>query len=145
MHTVLSLMLFLFTQTLVFATANPALVAYQLPYDQYIGQVVEPIQGSAEWMTQKALGEQYSLAWIETYVPQALAQGFVFTYQKQLSPILPAEHIQLGKAVERGELYEVPFICTDGPSLLWGTFVWMKEAQDGDLQLVSLSFERQAP
>ena len=101
----------------------------QLPTDAMIGQIVRGEAGSAEEITKQALGEPYGLVWLERYVSEILRKAFANTYNEQLVSLLPAEQVQVGRAMVRSGLYEVPF-CFHSPIYHWGTMVWTSNEKD---------------
>jgi len=111
--------------------------SYKLPVDFYIGQIIEPAENSIEEQSLEALKEPYTPAWIETYIPEGMRQGFVHTYDHLLSDHLPSEELQIGKPVKLGSLVEIPFRVFS-PKPLIGLLVWV-ESDEGDPFLLSLS------
>ncbi len=128
----LLIMLILFIVPLTANEAKSFQEAYeaQLPNDATIGQIVRGEVGSAEEVTRQALGESYGPAWLEDYVSEVLRKAFTNTYDQQLVSLLPAKHVQIGRAVVRSDLYEVPF-CLQTPTYRWGTMVWTRNENDG--------------
>lgn len=102
----------------------------QLPSDATIGQIVRGVAGSAEEITHQALEESYGPVWLERYVSEVLRKAFTNTYDKQLASLLPAKHVQVGRAVVRSGLVEVPF-CVHTPNYRWGTMVWTNNEDTG--------------
>jgi hypothetical protein len=94
-----------------------------------IGQIVRGEAGSAEEITKQALGEPYGPVWLERYVSEILRKAFANTYNEQLVSLLPAEQVQVGRAMVRSGLYEVPF-CFHSPIYHWGTMVWTSNEKD---------------
>lgn len=123
--------------TTAFARSLASAFSYKLPVDSFIGQIVEPQPNSIEEQTKEALKDGYSPAWIETYVPEGMRQGFVHTYNHLLADLLPAEQLQIGKAIQFGSLVEVPFRIF-APVPLSGMLVWV-ESDEGEPYLLSLS------
>ena len=111
--------------------------SYKLPVDFYIGQIIEPAENSIEEQSLEALKEPYTPAWVETYIPEGMRQGFVHTYDHLLSSYLPSEKLQIGKPVKIGALVEIPFRMFS-PKPLIGLLVWV-ENDEGDPFLLSLS------
>jgi hypothetical protein len=111
--------------------------SYKLPVDFYIGQIIEPTENSIEEQSLDALKEPYTPAWIETYIPEGMRQGFVHTYDHLLSDYLPSAELQIGKPVKLGSLVEIPFRVFS-PKPLIGLLVWV-ESDEGDPFLLSLS------
>ncbi len=111
--------------------------SYKLPVDFYIGQIVEPARNTLEEQSLSALKEPYTPAWIETYIPEGMRQGFVHTYDHLLSNHLPSKELQIGKPVKIGALVEIPFRVFS-PKPLVGVLVWV-ESDDGNPFLLSLS------
>lgn len=110
---------------------------YLLPLNSDIGQIVEPDKTRIEYYAREALQSPYSVQWVSTYVPPSLEAGFVFTYNDLLAALLPAQGIQMGRAVQRTHLWEVGFVITE-PGYRWGSMVWMDQG-DGRWALLSIS------
>ncbi len=125
----------LFAPTALLAVNFP--LEYQLPFDTYIKQVVEEDPSSVEEQTRRALQSSYGPSFI-ALVPQSIQSAFVATYNDILPSILPASNIQIGKARERNNIFEVPFSIHQ-ENYLYGTFVWTKN-EEGQLVLLSLVF-----
>jgi hypothetical protein len=119
------------------STAGAA--AYLLPINRDIGQIVEAEEGTVEQFSRQALQEEYSLAWMDRYVPVGIQQGFAYTWANTLSTLLPASMVQIGAPVKRGSRVEVPF-CVLEPTYRWGTLIWLEEAE-GQWALLSLAIE----
>ncbi|MFA7560162.1 MAG: hypothetical protein WCY61_05490 [Sphaerochaeta sp.] len=132
-----SVLIIILLATSAFASSLAAAFSYKLPVDLFIGQVVEPQSSSIEEQSKEALKEGYSPSWIETYVPEGMRQGFVHTYNHLLANLLPAEQLQIGKAIQFGSLVEVPFRIF-APVPLSGMLVWV-ESDEGEPYLLSLS------
>lgn len=113
---------------------------YLLPIDSHIGQIVLPEPGSVEYQAHVALSSPYSLTWIETFVPEFLRSGFTFAYDDLLSGLLPVSQLQIGRAMQRGHLFEVPFTYHE-PYNGWGTTIWMLN-EDEHFVLLSISLEQ---
>jgi hypothetical protein len=111
----------------------------QLPSDASIGQIVRGEEGSAEAITRQALMASYGPAWLEQYVSAVLRKAFTNTYDQQLVSLLPANQVQVGKAVVRSDLYEVPF-CVHEPDYRWGTMVWNR-GEDERWVLLAIKIE----
>ncbi|MDY0290290.1 MAG: hypothetical protein RBR15_15795 [Sphaerochaeta sp.] len=107
-----------------------------LAQDSLTGQLVEPEEGSVEAFTAQALGEPYTLAWVERYVPEDVRYSFVRTFDQDLSLLLPQTMLTFGKAVHRQESLSVPFRY--GKEMRSGTFVWI-EMEPGEYTLLSIS------
>lgn len=122
-------------ETLSFPDAYEA----QLPSDASIGQIVRGEEGSAEAITRQALMASYGPAWLEQYVSAVLRKAFTNTYDQQLVSLLPANQVQVGKAVVRSDLYEVPF-CVHEPDYRWGTMVWNR-GEDERWVLLAIKIE----
>jgi len=122
-------------ETLPFHEAYEA----QLPSDASIGQIVRGEEGSAEAITRQALMTSYGPGWLEEYVSVVLRKAFTNTYDQQLVSLLPANQVQVGKAVVRSDLYEVPF-CVHGPDYRWGTMVWTR-GEDERWVLLAIKIE----
>ncbi len=127
----------LFVPSALLAVAFP--LEYQLPFDEYIKQVVEEDPSSVEEQTRRALQSSYGPSFI-AFVPQSVQSAFVATYNDILASILPASNIQIGKARERNNIFEVPFSIHQELSL-YGTFVWTKN-EEGQFVLLSLSINQ---
>ncbi|NLE15204.1 MAG: hypothetical protein GX626_04970 [Spirochaetales bacterium] len=108
-----------------------------LPIDKNIGQIIAVEPQSVEEQAKRSLSQDYSLAWIETYVPDSLRTGFVHTYDRLLAALLPLEQIQMATHIQRGHLLEVPF-CHHAPAYGYGSMTWMQN-EDGKFVLLSLS------
>ncbi|MGD9927910.1 MAG: hypothetical protein AB7S66_10210 [Sphaerochaeta sp.] len=122
-------------ETLSFPDAYEA----QLPSDASIGQIVRGEEGSAEAITRQALMASYGPAWLEQYVSAVLRRAFTNTYDQQLLSLLPAKQVQVGRAVVRSDLYEVPF-CVHEPDYRWGTMVWNR-GEDERWVLLAIKIE----
>ncbi len=122
-------------ETLSFPEAYGA----QLPSDASIGQIVSGEEGSAEAITRQALMNSYGPGWLEEYVSEVLRKAFTNTYDQQLVSLLPAKQVQVGKAVVRSDLYEVPF-CVHEPDYQWGTMVWTR-SEDERWVLLAIKIE----
>nr|WP_319475181.1 hypothetical protein [uncultured Sphaerochaeta sp.] len=122
-------------ETLPFSEAYGA----QLPSDASIGQIVKGEEGSAEAITRQSLMESYGPAWLEEYVSEVLRKAFTNTYDQQLVSLLPAKQVQVGRAVVRSDLYEVPF-CVHKPAYRWGTMVWTR-GEDASWVLLAIKVE----
>jgi hypothetical protein len=127
----LLILLHLFIVPLAADETNSFQEAYdaQLPTDAMIGQIVRGEAGSAEEITKQALREPYGPVWLERYVSEILRKAFANTYNEQLVSLLPAEQVQVGRAMVRSGLYEVPF-CFHSPIYHWGTMVWTSNEKD---------------
>ncbi len=121
----------------IFVPIHINCASYILPYNRDIGQLVEPEAASIEAYAENALSSAYSPEWVATYIPPSLQVGFVHTYDGLLSDLLPAKAIQMGKAVERTQLWEVGFVVTE-PTYRWGSMVWIAQ-DDGRWALLSIS------
>ena len=122
-------------ETLPFHEAYEA----QLPSDASIGQIVNSEEGSAEAITRQALMNFYGPGWIEEFVSEVLRKAFTNTYDQQLASLLPAKQVQVGRAVVRSDLYEVPF-CVHEPDYQWGTMVWTR-SEDERWVLLAIQIE----
>lgn len=111
--------------------------AYLLPINSDIGQVVEGESGTIESYAKEALTTPYTPEWVERYIPPSLVQGFVHTYDATLASLLPVSTIQMGRAIHRTHLWEVPFAIIE-PAYRWGSMVWMDQS-DGRWALLSIS------
>lgn len=131
------LLLFFSSLALDARDAILARLSYQLPVHASIGQVVQVQQGSAEEKTMQALESAYSQVWVDGYVPASLRQAFVYTYDSLLVSLLPVKEVQIGKAVKRDVLFEVPFAVYQ-PSYRTGTMIWTPD-EAGDWVLLSLT------
>ena len=107
-----------------------------LGLDPKIGQLIQPVEGSSEAYTAKALAEPYSLDWVEKYVAEDVRFSFVRTFDQVLANLLPQTTWALGKAVRSQEGVAVPFRY--GEELRYGTFVWI-EVAEGAYALVSIT------
>ena len=66
-----------------------------IPVSGKVGKVCTEVkEGSVEEMVLKAMGEEFSLSWIEKYCDTS--DGFLASYSPLLSSILPMEEIVLG-------------------------------------------------
>ena len=101
-----------------------------------IGQLIQPVEGSSEAYTAKALAEPYSLDWVEKYVAEGVRFSFVRTFDQVLANLLPQTILALGKAVRSQEGVAVPFRY--GEEMRYGTFVWI-EVAEGAYALVSIT------
>ncbi|HPE92744.1 MAG TPA: hypothetical protein PLQ90_03075 [Sphaerochaeta sp.] len=108
-----------------------------LPIDQNIGQIIAVEPQSVEEQAKRSLSQDYSLSWVETYVPESIRTGFVHTYDRLLAALLPLEQIQMASHIQRGHLLEVPF-CYHAPAYGYGSMTWMQN-EDGKFVLLSLS------
>lgn len=122
-------------ETLPFHEAYEA----QLPSDASIGQIVRGEEGSAEAITRQALMNTYGPGWLGEYVSEVLRKAFTNTYDQQLVSLLPAKQVQVGRAVVRSDLYEVPF-CVHEPDYQWGTMVWNR-SEDARWVLMAIQIE----
>lgn len=111
--------------------------SYILPINRDIGQVIEVEPGTIEAYAKQALSVAYTPEWVESYVPPSLVQGFVHTYDAILASLLPVSTIQMGRAIHRTHLWEVPFAIIEEP-YRWGSMVWMDQS-DGRWALLSIS------
>lgn len=137
MHTVKisCLIVMIFLVPLCVLTSAPS--SYLLPINSDIGPIVEGDAATIEGYARQALTTPYTLEWVEAYIPPSLAQGFVITYGELLSTILPVPRIQMGKAIQRTHLWEVPFAIIE-PTYRWGSMVWIDQ-DDGRWALLSIS------
>lgn len=137
MHRVKILWMLTVVLTLPLLFVAGAVPSYLLPINSDIGQVIEGESGTIESYAKEALTTAYTPEWVERYIPPSLMQGFVHTYDTLLASMLPVSTLQMGRAIHRTHLWEVPFAIIE-PAYRWGSMVWMDQS-DGRWALLSIS------
>ncbi len=66
-----------------------------LPLDSVIGQVAERDSSTSHELVYKALSEEYSFQWAETYLREDVRQSLISLFGSWLSEHLPAEDVLL--------------------------------------------------
>ena len=74
-----------------------------LPVDSVVGQTSDSLSSQNHRALEKALSEEFSFEWLETYLATSFRETAARLWSEKLSSILPAEHFVMSTAKKNAD------------------------------------------